>query len=120
MNLGQRILILAIRGYQAVISPALAVFFGPAAGCRYTPTCSHYARESIRLHGVLAGGLLAARRLCRCHPWGAWGEDPVPLPHPHPNLNPNLHPLEGRLRLGLILRKSGFGSNSSIPPGHGS
>jgi putative membrane protein insertion efficiency factor len=75
-------MILLIGGYQAVISPAWAVFFGPAGRCRYTPTCSQYARESIRLHGVLAGGVLAARRLCRCHPWGAWGEDPVPTLNP--------------------------------------
>jgi putative membrane protein insertion efficiency factor len=78
MNIGQQVSISLIRGYQAVISPALAVFFGPAGGCRYTPTCSHYAREAIRLHGVLAGGVLAAGRLCRCHPWGASGDDPVP------------------------------------------
>ncbi|MGD0411450.1 MAG: membrane protein insertion efficiency factor YidD [Verrucomicrobiota bacterium] len=82
MNLAQRMMILLIGGYQAVISPAWAVFFGPAGRCRYTPTCSQYARESIRLHGVLAGGVLAARRLCRCHPWGAWGEDPVPTLNP--------------------------------------
>ena len=135
MNVGQRMMILLIRGYQAVISPALAVFFGPAGRCRYTPSCSQYALESIRRHGVLAGGVLAARRLGRCHPWGAWGDDPVPPPH---NLNPdlNLNPMERRLgfglgfglgRLGLRLRlglgrlaRLGIGSNSRIPPGHGS
>jgi putative membrane protein insertion efficiency factor len=81
MNFGQRILILLIRGYQAAVSPAVAVFFGPAGACRFTPTCSQYAREAIGLHGVLGGGALAAGRLCRCHPWGASGEDPVPLPN---------------------------------------
>jgi putative membrane protein insertion efficiency factor len=80
MNIGQRILILLIRGYQAVVSPAVAVFFGPAGRCRYTPSCSHYACEAIRRHGVLVGGVLAAGRLCRCHPWGASGDDPVPAP----------------------------------------
>jgi len=140
MNVAQRIIILLIRGYQAVISPALAVFFGPAARCRYTPSCSQYALEAIRLHGVLKGGLLAARRLCRCHPWGADGDDPVPLLNLNPNLNPNLNlnPIERKLglgfglglglgRLGLRLRlglgrlaRPGSGSNSKIPPGHGS
>jgi putative membrane protein insertion efficiency factor len=87
MNPGQRIIILLIRGYQAVISPALAVFFGPAGRCRYTPSCSQYAREAVGLHGVMAGSALAARRLCRCHPWGASGPDPVPMPCAHLDLN---------------------------------
>ena len=82
MIMAQRILIGLIRFYQALLSPALAAFFGPAARCRYTPTCSQYARESIRLHGACAGGLLAARRLCRCHPWAPFGDDPVPAPEP--------------------------------------
>jgi hypothetical protein len=109
MNMAQRVLILLIRGYQAAISPALAVFFGPAGRCRYTPTCSHYARESIRRHGALAGVVLAARRLCRCHPWGACGDDPVPAPSPH--LNPNLN-----LNLNL---DNGLRSKLKIPHGHG-
>jgi putative membrane protein insertion efficiency factor len=102
MNIGQRILILLIRGYQAVISPALAVFFGPAGRCRYTPSCSQYAREAIGRHGVVAGGVLAATRLCRCHPWGASGDDPVPAPNLNPN--PNLNPVARGLRLRLGLR----------------
>ncbi|MGA2544663.1 MAG: membrane protein insertion efficiency factor YidD [Verrucomicrobiota bacterium] len=135
MNIGQRILILLIRGYQAVISPALAVFFGPAAQCRYTPSCSHYASEAVRRHGVLAGGVLAARRLCRCHPWGATGDDPVPAPNLNlnPNLNPNLNlrptgsglGLRGlRLRLGLrglglrLRLRLGLGGKLKHP-GHG-
>ncbi|MGA3182256.1 MAG: membrane protein insertion efficiency factor YidD [Verrucomicrobiota bacterium] len=71
-------LILLIRFYQALISPALGAFFGPAARCRYTPSCSQYARQAIHLHGAFAGGILAAKRLCRCHPWAPTGEDPVP------------------------------------------
>jgi hypothetical protein len=93
MNIGQRILILLIRGYQVTVSPAMPVLFGPAGRCRFTPSCSQYAREAIQTHGVLAGGALAAGRLCRCNPWGAWGEDPVPALNinPNPNLNPNLN-----------------------------
>jgi putative membrane protein insertion efficiency factor len=118
MNIGQRILIWLIRGYQAVISPALAVFFGPAGRCRYTPTCSQYAREAVRLHGVLAGGVLAAGRLCRCHPWAPHGDDPVPPPALNPNLNLNLH-REEKQRVGLRLRLSRTGLNSESPPWHG-
>ncbi len=67
-----RILIGMIRVYQKVISPVL-----PAA-CRYTPTCSQYAREALAKYGAFKGGWLAARRILRCHPWGGHGYDPVP------------------------------------------
>jgi len=52
--------------------------FGPTGGCRFTPSCSQYAREAIRERGAVAGTGLAIRRICRCHPWGACGHDPVP------------------------------------------
>jgi putative membrane protein insertion efficiency factor len=68
-----KILTGAIRFYQVAISP-----WTPAA-CRYTPTCSAYARESIERHGAARGVWLAVRRLSRCHPWGGSGYDPVPL-----------------------------------------
>ena len=61
-----------IRAYQLLVSP----FMGPA--CRFTPTCSHYAREAITRHGACKGGWLAIKRLARCHPWGGMGDDPVP------------------------------------------
>ena len=72
------ILIIAIRVYRWTISPAQAFLFGPAGGCRFTPTCSQYAMDAIREHGALAGGWLAVKRICRCHPLGRCGHDPVP------------------------------------------
>jgi putative membrane protein insertion efficiency factor len=72
------ILILAIRAYRLVISPAQLFLFGPAGGCRYHPTCSAYAVAAIQTHGAWRGGCLTAGRLCRCHPWGGGGHDPVP------------------------------------------
>lgn len=67
-----------IRGYQVAISPALHSLAGPGCGCRFTPSCSHYAIEALALHGPLRGATLATRRLLRCHPWGSNGADPVP------------------------------------------
>jgi hypothetical protein len=78
MNIVQFTLLFLIRLYRKVLSPVLPAIFGPSARCRFTPTCSQYAYEAIRLHGALLGGWLAARRLCRCRPWGDCGEDPPP------------------------------------------
>lgn len=72
MSILTRLLILPIRFYQLCLSPLF-----PAA-CRYTPTCSQYAVEALRRHGALRGGMLALRRIARCHPWGGSGYDPVP------------------------------------------
>jgi putative membrane protein insertion efficiency factor len=78
MNIFQHVLILGIRVYQAALSPVLAAAVGPSGRCRFTPSCSEYARQAIGRHGALVGAALAVRRLCRCHPWGRWGEDPPP------------------------------------------
>ena len=66
------LLIAAVRAYRLLVSPLLA------PRCRYLPTCSEYAIEALRRHGALRGGLLALRRILRCHPWGGHGYDPVP------------------------------------------
>lgn len=68
----QALLLAVIKGYQLLLSPWLG------NQCRFYPTCSHYAEEAIRRHGSLRGGLLAMRRLSRCHPWHPGGIDPVP------------------------------------------
>jgi len=71
-------LILLVRLYRVTLSPAKTFLFGPAAQCRFEPSCSQYAIRALKTHGALAGGWLAAKRVCRCHPWGKCGEDPVP------------------------------------------
>lgn len=46
--------------------------------CRFYPSCSNYSIEAIQKHGFLKGGWLAAKRICRCHPFNSGGYDPVP------------------------------------------
>lgn len=72
MTMMTRILIAGINFYRGAISP----HFPPV--CRYTPTCSSYAIEALQRHGCAKGSLLALKRICRCHPWGGSGYDPVP------------------------------------------
>ena len=72
-------LVSAIRAYQWVLSPVLEAVGRPLGlGCRFTPSCSAYALEAVQTRGALRGAGLAALRLCRCHPWGGCGHDPVP------------------------------------------
>jgi hypothetical protein len=71
-GLGARIAVLLIRAYQ-IAAPPLA-----RGHCRFTPSCSAYAREAIERHGCARGLVLAIRRIARCHPLGARGYDPVP------------------------------------------
>jgi putative membrane protein insertion efficiency factor len=58
--------------YRSWISPLTP------PSCRFNPTCSAYAMESLERHGALRGSWLSVRRILRCHPWGGSGYDPVP------------------------------------------
>ncbi len=73
------IAIIPIRIYQYIISPILPT------SCRHVPTCSQYAIEALKVHGILRGTYLAVHRILRCHPWGTHGYDPVP-PKPKKDL----------------------------------
>ncbi len=64
--------ILLVRGYQRFISPLFP------STCRYTPTCSHYTVEALKVHGLFKGGWLSVKRIFSCNPWGGSGFDPVP------------------------------------------
>ena len=67
-----KILLELIKLYQTLISPLTP------SSCRFQPTCSHYAKEAIVVHGARRGSILALKRLFKCHPWGKSGFDPVP------------------------------------------
>ena len=67
-----------VRTYQWTLRPVLG------ANCRFHPSCSDYAIEAFRAHGAGRGGLLAGKRILRCHPWHPGGFDPVP-----PGLTPS-------------------------------
>ena len=62
----------AVRLYQWTLRPVIG------NNCRFYPSCSDYALEAFQIHGAARGGMLAARRILRCHPWNEGGFDPVP------------------------------------------
>ncbi|WP_374495992.1 membrane protein insertion efficiency factor YidD [Zoogloea sp.] len=66
------VMLALVRGYRYAISPMLG------RNCRFVPSCSEYALEALERHGALRGSWLAARRVCRCHPFSGGGYDPVP------------------------------------------
>jgi hypothetical protein len=63
-----------IRAYQILISPLFP------RTCRFSPSCSRYAYDAIRIHGVPTGICLGLKRILRCHPFNPGGYDPVPRP----------------------------------------
>lgn len=67
-----KILILPVKFYQLSISPLLP------KSCRHYPSCSEYAIEALKVHGIFKGSMLAIWRILRCNPWGTSGYDPVP------------------------------------------
>ncbi len=72
MGLLKIIPIIILKGYRLLISPLFP------ASCRYEPTCSHYAEEAFRKHGLLWGFCMSLWRLLRCNPFSKGGFDPIP------------------------------------------
>tara|TARA_B100000900_G_scaffold184514_1_gene156491 strand:+ start:271 stop:501 length:231 start_codon:yes stop_codon:yes gene_type:complete len=71
MSIFKIIIIFLIRFYQYSISPLIGL------NCRFVPTCSNYAIQSIEEKGLLKGAYLSFKRILRCHPFGGSGYDPV-------------------------------------------
>ena len=61
-----------IKIYQFLISPIIG------KNCRFNPTCSNYALEALKKHGLFLGIYYSIIRISKCHPWGGSGHDPVP------------------------------------------
>jgi len=64
--------LLLINVYRCTLSPYIG------NQCRYYPSCSHYAEDALKEHGLIHGAILAVKRIFRCHPWHEGGYDPVP------------------------------------------
>ena len=79
----QHAMLRAIRWYQS-LRP------GQPSPCRFFPSCSEYGYEAIETFGAGRGGLLTARRLLRCRPFGPFGFDPVPVPHEATSVSPTV------------------------------
>ncbi len=73
-NTFRQVVLGLLGGAYACVRPLL----GPRGVCRFTPTCSQYARAAVAKYGWFKGGWLAVKRLGKCHPWHAGGYDPVP------------------------------------------
>jgi putative membrane protein insertion efficiency factor len=71
MRLFRRVAVAPIRAYQRLLSPVIG------QRCKYYPSCSEYAAQSITRFGILRGLVLAGWRLLRCNPWSRGGFDPV-------------------------------------------
>lgn len=67
----KKIAIMLIKGYRLFISPL------KPPTCRFVPTCSEYALQAIEKYGIFRGGIMAVRRILRCHPFHPGGYDPV-------------------------------------------
>ena len=71
MSVFKIIIIFLIKFYQYSISPLIGL------NCRFVPTCSNYAIQSIEEKGLLKGAYFSFKRILRCHPFGGSGYDPV-------------------------------------------
>ena len=71
MNVLTIIIVYFIKFYQFSISPLIG------SNCRFTPSCSDYAIQSLKENGLIRGLFFSLKRLLKCHPWGGSGFDPI-------------------------------------------
>jgi putative membrane protein insertion efficiency factor len=75
--------IMLMRTVRGLLAPFQGMVSLTPRVCKYEPSCSCYAEQAVRRHGVARGLWLAGGRLLRCNPWSRGGYDPVPEQHPH-------------------------------------
>ena len=73
INFPQYLLLMIIRFYQKILSPAL-----PGNTCRFYPSCSHFGYQAVYKYGAIKGSFMAIFRIIRCNPFNPGGYDPVP------------------------------------------
>jgi hypothetical protein len=73
----KRIILSAIKFYQKIFSSDHGILKRLHKGCRFYPSCSEYAYQAIKKHGVLKGSAKSAKRIIKCHPWNEGGYDPL-------------------------------------------
>jgi len=76
----KRFILFLIRFYQKHLSFEKGIFkmlFLTDKVCRFRPTCSEYSYQAVKKYGILQGGFLALKRICRCHPFSKGGSDPL-------------------------------------------
>lgn len=105
--MARQIVIALIQFYRIFLSPLKNILTFGHGVCRFHPTCSQYAVEAIRTHGVFLGLKLAIKRLLRCHPWGGFGEDQVP--------SRLMNSDEKWMKLAIKLAKKGVGQTAPNP-----
>ena len=75
--------ILLLRAVRVLLLPFQGMVSLTPRVCKFEPSCSCYAEQAVRRHGVARGLVLAGWRVMRCNPWSRGGYDPVPEPHEH-------------------------------------
>jgi hypothetical protein len=76
VHIVNRLVCLFARGVHRLYKLTLSPLLGNS--CRFHPTCSDYALESLERHGLVRGGWLSFKRVVKCHPWCDGGFDYVP------------------------------------------
>lgn len=46
--------------------------------CKYSPTCSEYAKQCYENYNILYASILSFYRIIRCNPLSKGGYDPIP------------------------------------------
>lgn len=77
----KKIVIAGLEGvYRCIIRPSMQ------GRCRFFPSCFDYSKEALMQKNICGAFYLIVKRLLRCHPWGKYGYDPVPLSPPSKSL----------------------------------